>query len=132
MGVWQLAKVSCLQYNLSEKWGRKKEKNPSPHKNKILLDYIFIIHSLAVKHISGRGYEKIYMVSVCASLIIFIWKGRLSLLLHLHHPIVLILCCSCKSISAKRISIHHLAYISEEALAKKVIWLSKSMLFCSC
>lgn len=83
-------------------------------------------------HISGRGYEKKYMVSVCASLIILIWKGGLSLLLNLHQPIVLILCCSCKSISAKGISIHHLACICEEPLAKKIIWLPKSMLFWSC
>lgn len=73
-----------------------------------------------MKYISGRGYKKKYMVSVCASLAILICKGRLSLLLHLHHSIVLI-CCSCKSMSVKRISIHQLACICEEAPAKTVI-----------
>lgn len=60
------------------------------------------------------------MVSICASLIILICKGRLSLLLHLHHSIVLI-CCSCKSMSVKRINIHQLACICEEAPAKTLI-----------
>lgn len=109
--------------------GKKKEKNLRPHKNKILLDYMSMIHSFAVKQISGRGYEKKYMVSACASLMILICKGKLPLLLHLHHSIVLMLCCSCKSISTKRISMYHLACICEKALAKKVIWLPKYMLF---
>lgn len=115
-----------------QKNGGEKRKNLRPHQNKIFLDYISIKHSLAVKNISGRGCEKKYMFSVCASLIILICKGRLSLLLHLHHPIVLMLCCSCKSISAKKEQ--HLSYVlfCEEALAEEVIWLPKPMLFWSC